>query len=1386
MTTIKAKQRASVLWLLSKAYNNEMPTDLREPFYKDHEDNDRLKPQITQSLASAELYCLALANIYSDPNYNCLNHFGIMQILQRKGVYMVEPNDTSLTETVLIQTAPIKMSAHMVIIEAIMTLYIKEVLIPDKVAEVVARFSYLEEDEIPDDLEEVAIFWINKCCARLKQTMQSELAANPETRDDSVPPLHMVTDLMDLSDGCALAALLSFYCPGHLKWQDICISVDMYDEDSIYNIQLIQYFCEEKLPFDCCFLTIEDILFLHETIHTNVLAFIADLLFFFEIRPAECVRQPGLNSSIDQVDGEANNYLHYPELPTPAEMKAMSLQHSSWADHQVYQQPINGSPPTRPPRRLNSNAKLANHQKGLSSQQQPSDEDEELTRYFSTIDFKTENEASPEIVMINERNVNKMPLQMGPKSINPYVNNNIYQKDSNSDESDVHLSGSPQKSSNDYNNHEINDKSSSQLTDYYTQLAQNTTSTTTRRPNTTTINRTLNKSQQNLMQSSIVLGTDSPPLPLQQQQQQQSDTNKVNTSTFNKLNSKHLPSSPDTEPIINIAYMNKSDKTMNNNSNSCLPSVTNKSIQNTSNNNTFRKTNLSNNSVENMSVSGDQPFYLKENDNNSEYKSLLDTYNSRQNLQQLNKSDSIDSLLDENEVQSIPDSPTKTNSCDSDIASQVHNIRLKLEEKRRKIEHERLTAEEEWKNSRQNIGKEAFLRVVHKNGSQEVPNQPMPSNVLQNHHILTQQDFMSQQMVNHNQMLQNQNHMMNSDQMNRQLHTPHMVNHQMIAPEYMNQQIQVMNSQMLNHQNMPNPIQPYSTSQTYYIPTTNTLQQHNTGFYMNSTTVPMTSVPISVSSVSSISSQQMLDEFVQQQQQQQNVFLTQASAPKPMIGQTFRVNKQSKRNKSPDFLQHTSPARSVTSEYSDEGFNNYDKSNKSSSSNSTAKETDSLAGDNAFNPKEAFFISFDSDTQKPKPAKPGLKPKHVKQQQQIRRELKSTNNTIFEANGQTVNNSVNGQTSDDQNVSTSVQPKHQQSSVNSVSPGVGFVIGPDLVRQDLSSEQEMVKKKEAIMLQSLKRREQQESDRAKREQNMAKKREDERIRLENSERKREEERIKRQFILEQYRQRKATEEAEKNGGGVSSKDSVRSNSTLVLNRPPRQRLFQKPRPKSLHVSATNIQDYTSLDCNKSRVVDDTDACILMSSHNNMSRPDSAMSAKSSAFVSSPTNGSNVPPYMFSRFRGPPSDGASDAGSVYAEYTGPKLFVKPSQKSNKTLILNAINVVLAGAVNAETKRKVSESINSSDSKHYLILFRNAGLQFRAVYTYNPDREEVIKLYGTGPKIVTNEVIDKFYKYNSGSKSFATIQTKHLSVTIDAFIIHNNLWTGKKVIPKKDYL
>jgi calmodulin-regulated spectrin-associated protein len=59
------------------------------------------------------------------------------------------------------------------------------------------------------------------------------------------------------------------------------------------------------------------------------------------------------------------------------------------------------------------------------------------------------------------------------------------------------------------------------------------------------------------------------------------------------------------------------------------------------------------------------------------------------------------------------------------------------------------------------------------------------------------------------------------------------------------------------------------------------------------------------------------------------------------------------------------------------------------------------------------------------------------------------------------------------------------------------------------------------------------------------------------------------------------------------------------------------------------------------------------------------------------------------------------------------------------------------------RKIQE-LNKSEQKHFLILFRGAGLQFRAIYSYCPESDEVTKLHGNGPKNVKNDMIEKFFK------------------------------------------
>ncbi|XP_028852228.1 calmodulin-regulated spectrin-associated protein 1-B-like [Denticeps clupeoides] len=154
------------------------------------------------------------------------------------------------------------------------------------------------------------------------------------------------------------------------------------------------------------------------------------------------------------------------------------------------------------------------------------------------------------------------------------------------------------------------------------------------------------------------------------------------------------------------------------------------------------------------------------------------------------------------------------------------------------------------------------------------------------------------------------------------------------------------------------------------------------------------------------------------------------------------------------------------------------------------------------------------------------------------------------------------------------------------------------------------------------------------------------------------------------------------------------------------------------------------------------------------------------------------------------DNGSTASSItstsMAEYTGPKLFKEPSAKSNKPIIHNAIShCCLAGKVNEAQKNSILEELEKCESNHLMILFRDGGCQFRALYSYFPDTEEIQKLTGTGPKNISKKMIDKLYKYSSDRKQFTVIPAKTVSVSVDALTIHNHLWQVKRPAgPKKN--
>lgn len=110
----------------------------------------------------------------------------------------------------------------------------------------------------------------------------------------TTPKFPKVQDLSDLSDGVGLAVVISLYCPDELAWTEIALGDPPSMADSLYNIQLVQRFCQSTPSFNPCHLSIEDFVYLHASIKQNVICFMADLFNILEVKPIRPAKVPGV------------------------------------------------------------------------------------------------------------------------------------------------------------------------------------------------------------------------------------------------------------------------------------------------------------------------------------------------------------------------------------------------------------------------------------------------------------------------------------------------------------------------------------------------------------------------------------------------------------------------------------------------------------------------------------------------------------------------------------------------------------------------------------------------------------------------------------------------------------------------------------------------------------------------------------------------------------------------------------------------------------------------------------------------------------------------------------------------------------------------------------
>ncbi|PKU32573.1 hypothetical protein llap_17123 [Limosa lapponica baueri] len=269
----RAKIAANLQWICAKAYGiDNVPEELKDPFYIDQYEQEHIKPPVIKLLLSGELYCRVCSLILKGDQVAALQgHQSVIQALSRKGIYVMESDDTPVSESDL-GCAPIKMSSHMAMIDALMMAYTVEMISIEKVVASVKRFStFSASKELPYDLEDAMVFWINKVRYRRDHLSSRQL-----------PYFPLLEDLMkDGSDGAALLAVIHYYCPEQMKLDDICLKEVTSIADSLYNIQLLREFSNEYLN-KCFYLTLEDMLYAPLVLKPNVMVFIAELFWWFE------------------------------------------------------------------------------------------------------------------------------------------------------------------------------------------------------------------------------------------------------------------------------------------------------------------------------------------------------------------------------------------------------------------------------------------------------------------------------------------------------------------------------------------------------------------------------------------------------------------------------------------------------------------------------------------------------------------------------------------------------------------------------------------------------------------------------------------------------------------------------------------------------------------------------------------------------------------------------------------------------------------------------------------------------------------------------------------------------------------------------------------------
>ncbi|XP_077354115.1 calmodulin-regulated spectrin-associated protein 1a isoform X2 [Festucalex cinctus] len=1469
----RAKIEANLRWLLAKAYGiDHIPEDLKDPFYTDQYEQEHIKPPVIHMLLSGEIYCRVCGLILrAEQAASLRSHQSVLQVLSVRGVQVRDSDDVHISALDL-SSNPVKMSCHMHLIDALMMVYTMEMISVEKVVSSVKRFSnFSASKEHPSDLEDAMVLWINMVNTKMRAISEKEMKMKQHLLDS---PNHQKPDIVhalahcllepvefshvvryrrdylsgrtlqhfspvddlckDVCDGAALLALIHFYCPELIRLEDICLKDVASIADSMYNIHLLKEFANEYLN-KCFFLKPEDMLYCPPVLRNNMMVFIAELFWWFEIvkpdfvqprdlkeiQDARILLQSKTSRSHTTLDVNKRSFQTTSSaaamFTTPSSPDFSTVPSTSSSPHSLV--PLR----RRRQRGVENDATVRNQCSSLThkdekpqglSQVWPERRQRPLSQPAPyALHFPNQEDDADNINLL--RSVSKDSLassMMTPGHMLVGSGRPLHQhrlsgqnllshiriedeeeileeeelvavlhpaafsrrplrSDVELDELEVPHMPSPRRVSNTVNMDILTPNL--QLDSYYLEPLMPAIPKPAKEKSIS-----LNKEEESgesrcrSRSSGVKTATDIP----------HKSHRKSPLSDNGQLKFKPIP-------VVKsgLTHPSLSEKTqlqgfflhLESDCHSHLSSDAEVGQDSDSDIADFEEDDEDVDLIEPASGKGTsllrefsevESFKLREDlkvserDDKEDWSgrsspclstasyasscsasgsagvrmtsfaerkllklSLRDGFSSTSSSQKTtpDHSEITPSSWWQLKTESNPGWPGKDSTSAARkmasppvVPSELLQLHMQLEEQRRAIEYQKKKMETMSARQRLKLGKAAFLNIVKK-GEGRSDTLPLPLK-----------------------------------------HSPSI--------------------ELSGAQKAKSPCKDDSCIEVLKVQAQAEVSRHNR---LNSSTQDSASE----SDVNDRSrSIDLLNEAISVIQQQ----MTQLSLQQDLLMKKNVASSLDSEEPDPKPTQSpTSDPRSFAIHFDSNSAPTRRPPKLSSSQRSKASE-----------PKHKNGKVLDTEAATSPKENTGAGSQDTESSRLDRNFRRRTTFRIQNDQGGTTEeiglSPVKAQSDDTTASDTSITPSRcaedevdisgtESAGGDDSTKGKGLLIEVDLselkdpvegasnttggdqknvlgffFKDDEKAEDEMAKRRAAFMLKQQRKAEEARVRKQQQEADSELKRDEARRKAEEDRVRKEEEKARRELIKQEYLRRKQQALLEEQGQ-VKSRPRFKS---------------RKNRPKSLHRGEFSSPS-------KGSTTPELSCSLRGSTLSLATEPDSVISGEMESHRAESVCSMDSFPVL-SRTSSRNMERDWESGSIASsitstEYNGPKLFKEPSSKSNKPIIINAIaHCCLAGKVNEAQKNVLLEELEKCESNHLIILFRDGGCQFRAVYSYSPETEDIVKFTGTGPRAIGHKMIDRLYKYSSDRKQFNVIPAKSVSVSVDALTIHNHLWQAKR--------